>query len=513
MHRKQTYDILLKIFLSLMIIITFILIGNCKEGFHVDEMYTFGLANHHYNGKGIGPVIHENIVYTGRQLWQEYITASNKHLFDYSNVLANQTADVHPPLYYALIHTICSFFPDTFGMWMGLCVNIALAVIVYWEIVWLFYHLTNRKRLSILFSMLFLFTMGFVNSVVFFRMYVLLTVWTNALVILFCRYRPEENHWKYFTELVVIMVGGMMTQYYFIIFAFLSCVVYAACVISKKNWRKLAGSVISVAGSVGISSLIFPAMYKHIFSGNRGRDAFQSLSEGGLWSGLWDYLNIVNLRVFGNLFLFLLFLILLLYMIRGLNSTVFHLDEKMRCYLQILMPVMGYFVIVAKISPYHTDRYVMNLMGLLYVSVFTILILFAGRFSERSWIGVLMSALLVLFCSYRNGVPYLYSLESDNVAAIEAHQDTTCLYLYDNTWKILPNYLEMTALNEIIFISQEHLDTIEEAEFQDYDSLLVYVISTIDTDQVIGQLIENNPGLDGSKKLFSNGYATAYYLE
>ncbi len=54
---------------------------------------------------------------------------------------------------------------------------------------------------------------------------------------------------------------------------------------------------------------------------------------------------------------------------------------------------------------------------------------------------------------------------------------------------------------------------IDEAEFQDYDSLLVYVISTIDADQVIGQLIENNPGLEESEKLFSNGYATAYYLE
>ncbi|MCD8083811.1 MAG: hypothetical protein LUE86_09965, partial [Clostridiales bacterium] len=242
---------MMKIILSMLIIAVFALIGNCKAGFHVDEMFTFSLSNHHYNGKGLGPVIHENIVYTGKQLWQEYVTASNKHLFDYSNVLANQAADVHPPLYYILIHTVCSFFPESLGMWMGLSVNILLAVIVFWQMVWLFYHSIDRWKLSVLFSALFLFTMGFVNSVVFFRMYVLLTVWTNAITILFCKYRLEEADWKYYAKLIFIMIGGMMTQYYFLIFSFFACVIYAIGVILRKNWRKLCGSIISVAISVG----------------------------------------------------------------------------------------------------------------------------------------------------------------------------------------------------------------------------------------------------------------------
>ncbi|MCD8083810.1 MAG: hypothetical protein LUE86_09960, partial [Clostridiales bacterium] len=254
--------------------------------------------------------------------------------------------------------------------------------------------------------------------------------------------------------------------------------------------------------------------YKHIFSGYRGKDAFQSLSERRLWQGLWHYLDIIHLRVFGNLFLFLLFLGIILYIVKKVDSIAFHIDEKKRQYLQILIPTISYFVIVAKIAPYYTDRYVMNLMGLLYVFVFSALIQLAGNFSERSWIGILIAALLVLFCSYRDGIPYLYLSEQDNVAAIESHKDSSCLYLYDKPWKILPNYLEMVDLNEIVFIQAEHLNMLHEDNlFHGYDTLLIYIDSTIDANNTLERLLEDNPDLDKSEQLFSNGYATAYYLD
>ena len=87
-----------KVILTVLILFVLLVIGGNKSGFHVDEMYTFGLSNHQFDGK-VRPTIIPNKIYTGEQLWQEYTTVSPEHTFDYKNVFRNQAEDVHPPLY------------------------------------------------------------------------------------------------------------------------------------------------------------------------------------------------------------------------------------------------------------------------------------------------------------------------------------------------------------------------------------------------------------------------------
>ncbi len=104
-----------QILLSLIVIAALAVILSFKVGYHVDEMLTFHLANH----QGFALKINDGHIYSGAQLWQEYIVVNKANTFDYANVFTNQQHDVHPPLYYILIHTICSFSPDSFSMWMG----------------------------------------------------------------------------------------------------------------------------------------------------------------------------------------------------------------------------------------------------------------------------------------------------------------------------------------------------------------------------------------------------------
>ena len=45
--------------------------------------------------------------------------------FDYAQVYENQIIDAsHPPLYYALVHTVCSFFPGVFSKWLAYSINV-----------------------------------------------------------------------------------------------------------------------------------------------------------------------------------------------------------------------------------------------------------------------------------------------------------------------------------------------------------------------------------------------------
>lgn len=502
-----------KTLLTLGIVLALAFIGSFKAGYHVDEMLTFGLSNYANDGS-FTPDIKDGVVYTGQQLWQEYTMVSDSTRFDYANVVNNQIHDVHPPLYYFLVHTVFSLFPNTYSKWYAMAVNIALAVVVFWQMVWLFQFFIKRKKLSVLFALLFIFTTGFVNSMVFFRMYVLLTVWTNALVMLFCKYMPEDVSWKYYALLVLILTGGTMTQYYFLVFAFFACVVYAIRVTLDKNWKKLGLSCLSVALSVGISTLLFPAMWQHIFNGYRGTEAFENLSSDGFLESLEAYLDILNLQVFGNLFVVLFLIAVVLCFVGRKNINRKNVKQESWKYLQLVIPAVCYIVIIAQISPYKTDRYVMNIMGILYLLVFGLLIHLVSCCSRQAMAGILAAAFLVLIGSYQRGVPYLYVSEKDNVMTIEnIDNDVTCLYLSAGNGKILPNYTEIENLDKIVFLSNDNLELLDDDAYKSYDKLLLYVTSTLEANQLINQILEQNPEMSSSTELFTQGYATAYYLE
>ncbi len=56
--------------------------------------------------------------------YNNYFAVKKNERFDYRKVWKNQKNDVHPPIYYILLHTICSFFPGKFSWWYAGSINI-----------------------------------------------------------------------------------------------------------------------------------------------------------------------------------------------------------------------------------------------------------------------------------------------------------------------------------------------------------------------------------------------------
>lgn len=70
----------------------------------------------------------------------EYMTAKKGNRFDFASVWWNQTQDVHPPFYYALLHTVCSLLPGTFSKWYAGMINMMFAIFTLYVLrktVWL----------------------------------------------------------------------------------------------------------------------------------------------------------------------------------------------------------------------------------------------------------------------------------------------------------------------------------------------------------------------------------------
>lgn len=111
---------------------------------------------------------------SGDELFRQ-LTTSKGERFQYAQVYLNQAMDVHPPLYYLLVHTVFSLFPGSYRDAYLFAVNIIallMTCVVLWKMGRLF---SDELFLSVLAVVIFGFSQGFVSCAVYFRMYAVFT--------------------------------------------------------------------------------------------------------------------------------------------------------------------------------------------------------------------------------------------------------------------------------------------------------------------------------------------------
>ena len=96
----------------------------------MDETVTYGLANSCY-APFISDVTEDKTlvhVLLTKDDFKEYLTAGEEDAFAFDSVYYNQTQDTQPPLYYMLLHFLCSLFAGQYSKWIGLSLNLVLYV-------------------------------------------------------------------------------------------------------------------------------------------------------------------------------------------------------------------------------------------------------------------------------------------------------------------------------------------------------------------------------------------------
>lgn len=502
--------------ITLLLAVLFCAIGCQKSGYHVDEVYTFGLSNHDFNrNQSIMLTFTDGEHYAGQEIWDNYMTIAAGHRFDYANVMVNQAHDVHPPLYYLIIHTLCSLFPRMPLLWVGLLVNVPLACIAYWQLVWIAGRLGVPRKFAVPLLFAYVMGMGFLSfGIAFFRMYTLFMVWEQLLVICFLRYPPDQPGRRgYYLLLGVAFLGGILTQYYFLIVSFLCCCTYGVFLVLARNWKKLAGSVVTCLVGLGLGLAIFPAAIQVMQNSNRGQEARENLLTGNLLENFWEYLKLMGQVFFGELFVLLLIVgICLALLVRAKDRWEIG-RTAIYNYCLLVVPSLLYLLIVAKIAPFRTERYVFPMMGLLYLAVFALLYRLAVRVARNARWVVLLLAGLVLFSSHRNPVGCLYLDRREHTRMLESHQDAQCVFLYDtHAWRIVANYPDLRCMNDVVFVSTDDWDTYKDTDYG-RDSMVVFLEgSAFDPDKTLETLMQAN-GFTSSTFLFGSGYANVYYLE
>lgn len=377
--------------------------------------------------------------------------AMEGHTFEYSIPYRNQAADVHPPVYYFLMHTLSSMVPGriVFGFGVGLNIFFMLGCTI------LLYLVTKEifqsKGIGILTAGLFGFTYGACNMILFIRMYTVVAFLILAHVYVYLWLLEERKlTWKTWIVFGMTLILGVLTHYYFILLAFFLAVWYFVKFWLEKRFREECYFHVTIEVCALICLAVFPAMWNHIFLDYRGEEARESLtSMSGFGGRLKAMLRYLDEQLFGSCLLLLLVAAVILLVIYLLKEKKLPLKELKKLFPIVFM-TGGYFVLVTKIAPYATDRYLMPIYALVYLTaVGCVCWLLKKLLLDRLAIAICAIVFMGLsVVSFREGAPaYAFTGFQEHLSQAQEYSNRYCVYI-DREYDWWEYYIVIQLLKE-----------------------------------------------------------------
>ncbi|MDO4945888.1 MAG: hypothetical protein Q4E74_11900, partial [Ruminococcus sp.] len=257
-QRITAYAILALIIIVQIIYTTFTFVYK-KEGYHSDEVWSYGLANSYYkpfihmkSGIANSIVTHEayteeaydnNNKWISGKVFKDYLTVQQDERFSYGSVIYNQTLDNHPPLYYCLIHTISSLFPDRFSFIYGYILNCIFLIVTQIFLYKLCLLVLKNKNIYIPLVVcgLYAFGIGSVSTFIFIRIYAMLAMLITMHMYFQLKYieYPDKSLKKLLPPVLITAFVGFMTEYLFIAAAGICTACICLIMLFRKQIKKM----------------------------------------------------------------------------------------------------------------------------------------------------------------------------------------------------------------------------------------------------------------------------------
>lgn len=516
--------------LYLVLAIFMILAVSMKVNYYIDEIYTYGLSN--YNGNGIDMEIEYDKTYTpGTSVYDDYMKVQNGQSFDYVNVWRNQTNDVHPPLYYALIHTICSIFPNKFSKWFAAGINIIFVLLTLYMVRKIINLFTDDKFILWSISLSFVTLSGIIMTATYFRMYCMATFWVTLLTCLFLKQVDEKQTRKFYLLTGLTTIAGALTHYYVIVYAFFLSVVYGIYLLKKKRYAETAWFCLTMGCAGGISIAVFPAMIKHIFFGYRGTEAIDNFKKSdNYWDNLKAFFQIVNSQLFGNILAYILIALFVLACVGMLQKYTdvlteskmtklsLPLDYKVKIrYILIFAPCVCYFMIVSKITFVNADRYMWPIYAIAFTAVMC-LTCAIWRQVLKDGAFIVVTAMMIAVIAWGSfsscGWQYLFQESQNLLAEAYAHNQYDCICVLEGeSYWLYPEFAEYSNYKSITFVTADEIEQGQISNWADHNDGIVisYINYPGDRDENLNKLKEMY-GYTGYEYLGTYGMDNTYFL-
>ena len=507
--------------------ILMIIVINKKDNYHMDEILSYGLSNHQIKvpfkeGRYESPY---------KIFYQNYMVVNKKSRFNYHKVWINQSKDVHPPLYYTFLHTICSFFPEKFSPWYAGSINMFFALLTLYTLRKLILNLTNNKEICNIVSFAFILSPGILSAITYFRMYILAMFFITLLE--YTIIKEIDNKFDYnfyfFYKLYFISVFGALIHYYCIFFTITTCFIFLILLLIKRKWVSILLLIITgiLAGLTTI--WIFPAMIRHIFYGYRGVQSFTNLkkqSKKNYWFKILIFYKMINKDLFGNYFIIIIlfnFILLLIniyfdkkktklgnkdYFLQiAYNKLIRNTTIK---YFILFTSSLIYFLFITKIAVYNHNRFLVPIYTITFISFFSLMfLLFFNLIKKKNYSYPLVILLLTFIFGNEWNIFWKRIFIISLSDPLQNYSNLNCIFIYDKRWKILRYLLKYKNCRLIKFIRNRNKK--KKKFFKDKTTQLVLMIIN-DLKIDVKRLIKFFPKINSYKRIPDNSDLKIYYL-
>ncbi len=342
--------------------------GANKAYYHMDEMYSYGLANFEqvqiYEKDDFYNEWHD------AEYYKDYLVVNEDERWDFAPVYNNQRDDVHPPLFYLLLRIGMEMTPGEFSKWTGIIINIVAfavnTVFLYLIALRLVRKETGKEIKAFVVTLVAALSIGAISTVMYIRMYALLvmfvtmTMWLHLVLADSKKLRPGL-----LAAIGVTALLGVLTQYYYVFFLLPLFIMMVVRYAKAKRMQELWAYVGTLAGAAVVSLAIWPHSIRHMFFSYRGVGVMGNLLNfANLGTQIGVFFGMVVMYYFHYLLplmLVVMFALAIYALKRGKKLEISRSEDAN--YQLVLWPTVVFFLIAAIASPYQDLRYIEAICG------------------------------------------------------------------------------------------------------------------------------------------------------
>lgn len=257
-----------------------------KKDFHSDEIWSYGPANSYeypffYVTKDWTNSQNNNEWISGRVI-DEYLSVEEGEQFAYHKIYENTSRDLHQPMYFWILNTICSFFVGKFSWWYAFALNLFFFVVGQFFLYLLVEKLFDSRFLAVITCFIYGFSQGAVNNCVYIRMYMMITCLGIISMYLHTVLYKEPSKMKTILPFIwLVTVLGGMTHSFFLAFAGGLSACFCFYYLVKRDWKHLIVYAIVLLSAAGAVFALYPSTVSHAQT-YEDRNNIDSLY-GGFW--------------------------------------------------------------------------------------------------------------------------------------------------------------------------------------------------------------------------------------
>lgn len=318
------------------------------------------------------------------------------------------------------------------------------------------------------------------------------------------------------------MIFGLLTHYYFLVFAFFTCAFMTLWMFIKKRTDIVKRYVGIMMGAFAASALMWNDLLLDVFFSYRGKGAFNNMLTIKEWFGkARDYFLIIFNSISGIPFWWfgvtctILFTIYVFCSVRSIRDkkeeealpsdeeqvNIGRLDERHMMVYHMVFAVLFDAIVVAIVAPHRSDRYIFNLLPAVVLVISFALKVFIEKIFEgrtriiASVIAGIVALTVVIWGYETRGVNYLYKEYAETKSILKEYTDRPALLVtYKNK-----RYASCTSsyfLKDFpkTFVIKDgdysHLGEAVASLSEDTECVACFVSNELDTDSAISGVCE-----------------------